>query len=238
MEEVMLTTEDRTWLVENYPDLYFDPEKLLISGEFRFRMYYSEKELGYVINPDSSFENKNGIMIEDVYQIEIDLSGNTFLPLVQEIGGRILKSKERWGIDKLEDLHIYPNGILCLCIKTEEQLKMPDGFNLKDFFENLLIPFFYYQSFFEKFGWEPWKGYSHGSLGILESYLHQKNPSPEMISLFFYYLSDRLKKCLANNIQFKGHEPCICQSKRKFRKCHRDAFLGYNKLRVDFMRLV
>lgn len=236
MEKVIITKDDRTWLIENYPDLHFDPEKTVISGKLCFSMHHSNKRIGYVINPDSSFKNKDGIIIEDIYEIEINLSSDEFLPIVKEIGGRILKSKEKWGIDKLEDLHIYPDGTLCLCVTTEEESRMPNGFNLKDFFENLLIPFFYYQSFFERYGQEPWKGYSHGDLGILESYLHQKNPSPEMIRSFFYSLSDGLKKCLINNVRFKGQEFCLCQSKRKFRKCHRDAFLGYNKLRTDFIK--
>jgi hypothetical protein len=238
MEKVIITKDDETWLVENYPGLHFDRNKLVISGKLCFSMYYSDKGIGYVINPDSSFENKDGVIIQDVYEIKIDLSSDEFLPIVREIGGRILKSKEKWGIDKLEDLHIYPDGTLCLCVTTEEETRMPNGFNLKDFFENLLIPFFYYQSFFERYGKEPWKGYSHGDLGILESYLRQKNPSPELITLFFDSLSDRFQRCLVNHIRFKGHELCICQSNRKFKKCHKDALLGYNKLKVDFLRQV
>lgn len=239
MAKLTITEDDINWLRANYPDLYFDPNESKIRGELFFKMYYSKSEKArYVINPDSSYEGKDGIFIQDAYEIEIYLSGPGFLPEVREVGGRILNSKAKWNIAELADLHLYQNGSACLCIKTEEQTKMPNGFNLKDFFENLLIPFFYYQSFFEKYGREPWKGYSHGDLGFLESYFCQKNPSPEMIGLYFYYLSDGLKKYLTNNVRFRGHEPCICQSKRKFRKCHRDAFLGYNKLRVDFMRLV
>jgi hypothetical protein len=236
MERLPLTLSDKIWLQENYPGLYFDSNEQIIIGKLYFKMYYSVHERGYVLNPDSSYESKNGIIIEDVYEMEIDLSKQGFLPPVRETGGRILRSKEKWNVEQLIDMHVYPNGTACLCIRTEEQLKMPNGFSLKDFFENLLIPYFYYQSFFEKSGKEPWKGYSHGDLGILESYLCQKNSSPGLLRLFLDNLSDGLQRCLINNIQLKGYQLCICQSKRKFRKCHRDAFLGYNKLRVDFKR--
>lgn len=238
MERLPTTPSDKTWLQENQPDLSFDSNKQIISGKLRFKMYYSVHERGYVLNPDSSYENKSGIIIEDVYDIEIDLSKQGFLPLVHETGGRILRSKEKWDVKQLIDMHIFPDGTLCLCIKTEERLKMPNGFKLKDFFEKLLIPFFYYQSFFEQYGKEPWKGYSHGDLGFLESYLRQRNPSPELTRMYFDNLSKELRKSLINRIRFKGHESCICQSKRKFRKCHREAFLGYNKLRSDFIRLI
>lgn len=237
MPKIAITEDDKDWLRANYPDLYFDLDRSIIYGELFFRMYYSRREkFKYVVNPDNSYENKEGVVIQDIYEIEIDLSDPELLPKVKEIGGRILSSQAKWKIANSADLHLFPDDTSCLCIKTEEQTKLPNGFILKDFFENLLIPYFYYQSFFEKYGREPWKGYSHGDLGFLESYLRQKNPSPETINLFFFYLSEVLRKCLINNIRLKSDELCICHSKRKFRKCHKDAFLGYNKLRIDFMR--
>ena len=237
MARFEITEDEKIWLQVNYPDLYFDSEKPAIRGELFFKMYWSKKD-GYVLNPDDSYEGKDGTIIQDAYEIEIDLLKQKFLPPVREVGGRILRSKEKWNVVRLIDMHVYPDGTACPCMPIEAQTKLPNGFNLKDFFENLVIPFFYYQSFFEKYGREPWKGYSHGDLGILESYLCQKNPSTELINLFFCCLSDELRKCLIKNVCFNGQEPCICQSKRKFSKCHRKALLGYKKLSFDFNRWV
>lgn len=237
MERSPITQNGKTWLRENYPNLYLDPDKQVISGKLYFKMYYSACEPGYVLNPDDSYESKTGIIIEDVYEIEIDFSNQGFLPLVRETGERILRSKEKWHVEQLVDMHVFPNGTACLCMPSEATLKLPNGFNLKDFFEELLIPYFYYQSFFEKYGREPWKGYSHGDFGILESYFCQKNPTPELTWFYFLSLSDEWQMYVRENIRFKGYKPCACKSGRKFKKCHREALLGYNRLRIDFLRL-
>lgn len=235
----MITKSDKFWLEENYPDLYFDSETQVIRGRLCFAMYYSANEPGYVLNPDSSYESKDGIVIRDVYEIEIDLSTQGFLPRVREIGGRILRAKEKWGINSTADMHLFLDGANCLCARTEEQARMPNGFNLKDFFENLLISYFYYQSFFEKYGKEPWKGYSHDDLGILESYLNcQGDISLEVVQSFLSNLvNEGLAKAIVDNRQIKGHHFCICGSRKKQRHCHRDAWFGYDKLRNDYRKV-
>lgn len=231
----MLSEKNEIWLRENYPDLYFDDEKQNIRGELYFKMYFSSNNEGYVINPDSSYYTCNGIVIEDVYEIEIDLYDSRLVPLVKEIGGRILKSKEKWHLKSLSDLHINNNGTACLCVKTEEPAIMPRGFNLKDFFENLLIPFFYYQSFFEKYGKESWKGYSHGDLGILENYLNTKVSTARTILLFYEIISPTLQQYIVRNKYFKKYHLCFCNSGKRFKKCHKKAFYGYKKLRKDII---
>lgn len=237
MEQFSITQNDENWLKENHPDLLFDSASQIIHGNLYFKMYYSVHEPGYVLNPDEPYEEKDGIVIEDVYEIEINLLKQGFLPSVQEVGGRILKSKKKWGIEDLIDMHVYSDSTACLCIPTEVQTRMPNGFNLKDFFENLLIPFFYYQSFFEKYGKEPWRGYSHGCLGILESYLNYKDISLENVNFFLNILPDNLKDSILRNHKIKGHHFCLCKSRKKFRKCHKNALFGYNKLRSDYHKV-
>ncbi len=234
----MLSEKDEVWLRDNCPDLYFDYEEQIIRGEMYFKMYFSSNEERYIINPDSSHDVYNGVVIEDVYEIEINLSDSRLVPLVKETGGRILKSKEKWHLKSLSDLHINYNKTACLCVKTEEHSKMPRGFNLKDFFENLLIPFFYYQSFFEKYGREPWKGYSHGDLGILENYLSINVCTAKTIVLFCENLSTILRIHITDNKIFKKYHLCFCNSGKQFKKCHKKAFYGYDKLRKDFRKIV
>ena len=85
MAKFLISEDNKDWLKANHPDLYFDPDRSTICGELLFRMYYSKREKAkYVINPDSSYKNKDGIIIQDVYEIEIDLYDPEFLPKVKE----------------------------------------------------------------------------------------------------------------------------------------------------------
>lgn len=236
----MLSPEEITWLQLNYPDLCYDTQRQRIVGELAFRMLYSKKpNEAYVINPDKSYATIDGTLIEDVYEIDIQPSTRGELPEVREIGGRITRSLNKWNIKNPADLHIYPNNTLCLCIPIEIDDRLPSGFNLQDFFHNLLIPYFYYQSYFEKFGQEPWKGYGHGDLGFLESFQLRckkiKILDDETVRLYIDHLSENLQKMMSKNIEFKGHHQCFCGSGKIFRRCHKEAFWGYNQLRECYI---
>jgi hypothetical protein len=206
----------------------------MIRGELSFRMCYSNNDNKFVINQDDSYNDKESRIIQDIYEIEIDLSQQKIVPLVKEIGSRIQRIKEKWNLKDLKDIHVNSNGTLCLCVKTEECYKMPKGFILRDFFYNLLIPFLYYQSYYEKYGKEPWRSYSHGDLGILESYLnYQGEISQDIINLFLKSISDKILKSIKENISLKK-QPCICNSNKIFKKCHNNVLIGYNRLKCDY----
>ena len=233
---IELSAQGIQWLHDNHPDLSYSKEQGRIYGELFFRMYYADSEPdSYVINPNNSYQHGDGIIIEDCYEIEVDLSQNRFIPFAKEVGGKILKTQEKWGISNLADLHVYHDGSLCLCVGTEEHSKMPNGFKLEDFFTNLLIPFFYYQSYYHEYGKEPWKSYSHDYLGILESYLNFQSPqSRNQIFSVVEYLPSKIKEKLLKNGRLKGHHPCLCGSGVISRRCHKRAFWGYEKLRHDY----
>lgn len=115
----MLLNIEIEWLKFNYPDLYYVPEKNIILGELSFKMHYTNGSNSFIINPDESYEN----IIQDVYEIEIYFSKKDRLPLVKETGGKIEQIKEKWELSDLGDLHVNSNGTLCLCVKTEEQIR-------------------------------------------------------------------------------------------------------------------
>ena len=234
----MISSDEISWLQANYPDLYFDAGQRCISGELSFRMFYSEQlGDGYIVNPDESFEGQDGTLIEDVYEIDIRLNDSKALPEVREVGGRIVKSLLEWNIEDPSDLHIHPNGALCLCVETEIEKNLPNGFNLRDFFWNLLIPFFFYQSYFERFGREPWPGYGHGDIGVLESFQNRvkldNHLSYTTIHSYLESLSKQTRMRIHENVEAKGHHRCLCGSKKIIRKCHKKAMYGYNSLRLQ-----
>jgi len=230
----MISSTDWGWLAKNHPDLTFFSEENYIVGELAFSMYYNQEyPKQYVINPSKDYANLAGETITDVYEIIIDFNTKLKIPNVFETGGRIESSAQKWEIASLLDLHVYDNKNLCLCIPVEWDLKLPNGFNLPDFFTNLLIPYFYYQSFFERYGKEPWKGYGHGEIGLLESFYERtitNNLSSKIINMYVDALSPELKQKLLHKVNIKGHHPCLCGSGKKIRNCHQEAQFGFVSL--------
>ena len=212
------------WLKKSYPDLTFDyGTPSIIKGLFKFDAIYDT------------------LRVRDAYEIKITLSERSpsMLPVVKETGGRIKKAKEKHGKDSFADVHLYADDASCLCTYPEEKIKLPNGFNLKDFFEFLLIPHFYAQSQFEKTGRWIWGERSHGSLGHFESYLDFGNKNnPDLVKKYLEDLkkipdSERFLRLLSRKDKIKGHVNCYCGSNKEFRKCHPEAFKGLWSLRED-----
>jgi hypothetical protein len=224
---IEITKEDSEWVKNNYPDLIIEdttPTRLI--GVLSFRALIKNKL------PE----------IQDKYQIEIEFvtSPTSSLPRVRETGGRIAKVAQDKNLE-LSDLHVNPkDGTLCLCSPLEEDSSFYNGFNLEEFFVKLLIPFFYDQSYFETNNQWSWKHYSHGYLGIFESYAFIKQTdyalTEKCIDLLKQQYQQAWKLCrqLLNKKDYvKGHWPCICGSSLMFRKCHYEVLEGLRKLKQD-----
>jgi len=241
MLDLTIKKNDRKYLQAHYPDLELhakDRKSIKIIGNLRFSMIFSGEGKPYVINPPANYTD--GIKINDKYKIKIELQGSEFsnLPQVYECDDRIKKVAEKRKL-KLEDLHINPSGAACLCVQQEELANFPNGFNFKDFFNNLIIPFFYAQSYFEKNNTWPWGQYSHGVWGLIESYLYQENITKQTVENFL----ERLKKYsrewqllyqwLSPKYKVKGHHQCCCGKSEKFRNCHKEVLRGIWKLKQN-----
>jgi len=190
-----------------------------------------------IVDPDETVNLKDGVFIEDAYELVIGFNKDLRI-VVREVAGRILHTKRKWKLS-LADVHMYSDGSFCLCPEPEENLRLPNGFNLRDFFNYLLIPYLYYQSYLDKFGKEPWKSSSHGELGILESYgMHLfSSPSTEIVNIYLKYLTATTENTILKNKPINHNDLCLCNSGKKFSDCHREAFEGYKNLFSDFMSL-
>lgn len=219
--------------VENV-QLYYPGLKLIekdgkpfLIGELRFNASYDFSKDELVLNPLEP-NTYLDYYISDSFQLEIEFPNNSF-PLVREVGGRIQKIAEKYGIRDIRDLHVNKNqnDAVCLCPKPSERLRYPTGIDLLHFLNNLVVPFFYGLSYYEKNHKWPWSEYGHGDLGIFEFYAENKNESDIALAQTCYdALSDQGKKLIKVNKDMKGHWPCICGSKEKFRKCHNLALQG------------
>ena len=227
MSLIKVTGKDREWVRTNYPGLTFHegiPAKLV--GALKFRAIH-----------------RNGLPeIRDEYQIEIEFSDSetSSLPRVRETGGRLKRVAAEKGVSKLGDLHVNTkDGILCLGSPLEEGDLFSDGFSLEEFFSGTLVPFLYSQSYFETNDKWPWEHYSHGCLGLLESYGAIAGTDCALAEKCLRLLKrdqrirDTCQLYLTRKGYIKGHWPCICGSSLIFRKCHSRALEGLRKLKQD-----
>ena len=243
MSNLTLEKSDEDWLKASYPELQIKKgadDTPFIEGFLRFDMVFNEKSKSYTIKPEAE-HLAQGHRIQDEYKIEIILKSSEYsnLPQVYEKGGVIEALVKEKNL-KREDFHINPTGSACLCLNTKEAIYLPNGFSLQDFFNNLVIPFFYAQSYFRDFASWPWGEYGHGMAGILESYIEYeaKKENVEMIlnaiekfcqknhlNLNFYKEHLRQKK-------IKGRNKCpVCKSGIQWEKCHNESLSGFRRLK-------
>lgn len=230
--------DDLEWLELNYPGVYFVASKEILQGCLWFKMSYSTSVGKGLINPDEKNNFMDGYIIEDAYALTIEFDKHRSRTRVTEDGGRILRAKNKWNLT-LADVHMYEDNSLCLCPPPEEMVLFYSGFRLRPFFYDILIPYFYYQSYLEKFGREPWKSSSHGELGILESYGKHifGSPSFEIVNSYLKHLTITTESTILKNKPINQNDLCLCNSGKKFADCHREAFDGYEQLFSDFMSL-
>jgi hypothetical protein len=239
--ELALTDEDRRWIGINYPSLLINEggsQGLVIKGILRFHAYYDKAKDGYIFNP-------SGIIVDEKYDIadsyEISITSPSLgedLPVVTETNGRILSLARARNL-QFRDLHIYANGVCCLYPKPFDKIKYPKGINMLDFICDLVIPFFYSQSYFERYGYWHVKPYSHGDLGILEYYaeLISKGYSViDVVGMFFDSLEGTTQKQITEPAIISRQWACLYCKGTKFRKCHPSAMKGLKQLKVDYGR--
>jgi len=224
-----------------YPVLYLTEKegKYFLKGKLNFQAFYDSKDDMLVLNP--SLDNASGVnMISDQYEIEIEFLPDFphSLPLVREMGGRIQRIAKKYNIQNICDLHVNKNkdNTICLCPKPEEKLRYPDKVDIVHFINNLVMPFFYGLSYYDRHGKWPWREYSHGDLGILEFYAENKNlnNSSALAKSCYESLSERGTKLVMTKKRIKSHWPCLCGSKEKFRRCHKLALEGLWALKEKF----
>lgn len=226
----MIGNNDLDWLVLNYPGINYIKTKDIFKGCLWFRMSYSSSTGNGVINPNEEINLEDSFCIEDVFEIRFKVNENQAKITAWETNGRILHTKNKWKFS-YADVHMYEDGSLCLCTEPEEKLLFVDNFRMPRFFYRILIPYFYYQSYLDKFGKEPWKSSSHGTLGILESYDRQLNDDQPLELVVNHYLDSIepfLKRIICENKPLSIL--CLCGKGKKFKNCHKIAFSGLKKL--------
>ncbi len=222
----MLNESDKKWLKEKNPGLVIEPDK--ITGTIKFIGAYSP-------SLDKFWQIEKGVVpSKDSY-----ILGGSFLVRIQEkVGHRFpILFLEDSKIKKIPDRHLNSDGSACLYVRLEESFVLPNS-DFKIFFQQLIIPFLYAQLFFDRKGCWPWDEYSHGSAGILESFLYSSGKIKAEDCLIELKKSndwEDVKRILSQK-KIKGHlTRCFCPKKDYLRRCHSDAWKGIIKLHEDMI---
>lgn len=230
-----LSTNEKKWLNDRFPKLELnETEKgFTLKGNFIVDMFYDASiSEEYVVFPTKEEQRTSDKYIYDVYQILIDYHDAIFIPAVYETEGRIKAFAQRKRM-YLADLHINDRGNLCLCPKPLERVLLNEIYTIQDFFVRLVMPFFYAQSYYEKFNRWPWKDYSHGDPGILECYadhISKVQDKRAFIERTVISLNSQNQSIIRSGEQITRQTLCFCGSRNKFRSCHHDAWEAAKKL--------
>ncbi len=166
--------------------------------------------------------NENGKKY-DSYFVKIECSADYphSFPLVYENSGRLPNNI---------DWHVYQDGQFCICAPPEEYLECNRGISLLSFIEKHLIPYLHNQAFREL------KGYylnerSHGKEGVLESLykILRTTSANKVLEILMYIYKNKTPSRTSK---------CFCASGKKYRQCHRDAFIEFKKIGPERLKLI
>lgn len=165
-----------------------------ISGDLRFRATFQETT------------------IEDMFAIELLLPTDypASPPSAAETGGRIPI-----------DFHKLTDGSFCLGTPLEVRMKFGKTKRLLPFVEDQVVPYLFSFRYFQDHGKMPYGEFSHGGMGILESYQTLLSAENRTAVL-------ELLKTLAYD-NYRGHQSCPCGSGARLRHCHGVKVLGLKK---------
>lgn len=220
MSFLCLIEKDILLIQETQPQLIYKPKNKILTGFLHFEGEYQ------------------GYRIKDKYNIEIDFNNHQPLPLVKEIDGRIEQISKDKNLD-LIDLHINYGDInkgLCLCSRFKafeyaEKLKysLSPG---TDFIQELIIPFLYSISYFEKYDEFPFGAMEHGIPGLIREITNNKEyfkylqsyikilPAEAIKFIHEYAHFFNLENVIYKNEKIGRNKPCPCNSGLKYKKCH------------------
>jgi hypothetical protein len=174
------------------------------------------------------------VLNEDYYEIEIQIQDfPSSFPIVKETLTRIPVKADR---------HVYiDTGSLCFTTKAIADILLKSKIKtLKDFIVNVLIPYLRNNSYYEIHGKYFENEYSHGVLGIIESYkdILKINGEYSIAKIMLDRIENR-------NIKFKDN--CYCGSNFTLKKCsngkHDKAyrefkFINKETLTRDLMQMI
>lgn len=227
--KMLISDKDKDWLPRQYTGLKYAQNEIF--GTIEFTANYNSDTGQFRVIGSSAPDMVGGLTLSGKYKVKIkERINNPFsrLPAIYADEVEPVQARHFNQSDKSA----------CLCSPFEEEEFLVPEFLFQPFFTKLVIPFLYGQSFYSAKGYWPWPEYSHGIVGLLESYSRVNDSSKAKDFLEKSLKQDketweRVRSAIKQKSEIKGHTPCFCSKKDHIRRCHPDAWKGIIKLRKD-----
>src|SRR3989344_2828365 len=131
----MWSAKDLLCLKKKYPALKkISPHKL--EGRISFQMLRLDGQ--YFVNPSLSQIQQSTapdyLYLCGNYQVSIEWNPPNTYPNAREIGGKLAAVAKRLGKEEA-DMHLFPDGTMCLAAPMEFDIEFNKGFMLEDYVE-------------------------------------------------------------------------------------------------------
>ena len=140
--------------------------------------------------------------VDNEYNIELLIPVDSDqLPSVCEIGN---------AIDAIYP-HRYSDGKLCVETDTAIRLRFSEGFDLIEWMDEYVEPYFFTYEYYIRFGVFPFGERPHALKGMIDTYKEQFHEEDDQVVFKFL-------KHIATG-QYRGHHLCPCGSGKKYKNC-------------------
>lgn len=223
----MLSREDSVWLAREYPELR--PAPYVVKGLLKFTGAYHEESGRFFIINDEPAHAELGTVLSGAFEIRIrgrlDFEATTLPRLFVD------------GVPPTLDNHFYQNDFsACLCSPLQHEDFLIPEFQVRRFFNELVVPFLYGQVFLSVYGKWPWGEFAHGATGILEAYAFTNGERKTQRCVGFLAQDHnwpRIKSILLQEREVDGNLECFCRSGQSIGRCHPQALRGTQLLQKD-----
>ena len=162
------------------------------------------------------------------YEIRILMPKNHKFVEVEEIWGKLESVCKEKNIRNIADLHVHSEtNRLCLCGEGTKERYIKQWLTLPIIMNNLIIPYFYAQKYYELYDERPWGELAHWEEGCKQEFqeqLYQYDIKWETIEPYWDTLKTYIDTLSKKKAKPKWHHECICGSRLKFRECHNNLF--------------
>ncbi|MDD4310284.1 MAG: hypothetical protein PHO32_07885 [Candidatus Cloacimonetes bacterium] len=191
---------------EHYPllGLIIDNDKFIVAGLLKFCAQHIDHE-----------------EISDEFNIEMHISSAFPDDIIL-----VYETERTQGYE-----HKYTNGALCLGSPLEIGFRVRNDTSLISYIKNLIVPYFYFFVYFQKYGIKPFSDLEHGKAGLVSSY--QKRFNTSNISIVNCMMRYRL-----THERYNINTRCPCGSNKILRDCfnHRMILTQLYLVQPSFIR--
>ncbi|WP_395013833.1 SEC-C domain-containing protein [Robinsoniella peoriensis] len=158
------------------------------------------------------FRSTADYILRKSYLIDIFIpTESDLLPYVMDTGNQISTDYH----------HYYPGGRLCLATDTDILIRFIDGFDINDWMDEYVEPYFLSYEYFQRYGEFPFGERAHDFYGIVQSYKDHLQTDDLVKTLFLIQY--------IGSSPYRGHRDCPCGSGINIRKCHGPTMLPFYK---------